>query len=96
MPRPEIDILAYCAKENHLLWVECKSYLDSTGVKAEAFQGEGAKNSERYRVFTKKNYREEVTEALIAQILSEGRAKSKPSIYLNSRMSADKLSFNFV
>lgn len=35
LPRPEIDILAYQAMDNSLLWVECKSYMDSRGVKVE-------------------------------------------------------------
>lgn len=81
MPRPEIDILAYRARDNRLLWVECKSYLDSTGVKAEAFGGEGAKNSERYRIFTQPEFRKEATIALLDQIVEEGRAPSKPSIF---------------
>ena len=32
MPRPEIDIVAFRAKENELLMIEAKSYLDSQGV----------------------------------------------------------------
>lgn len=37
MPRPEVDIIAYQAVTNTVVWVECKSYLDSTGVHIAAF-----------------------------------------------------------
>lgn len=38
-PRWEIDVVAYSARENELLVVECKSYLDSAGVRAASFDG---------------------------------------------------------
>ena len=65
MPRPEIDIVAYRARDNHLLWVECKSYLDSTGVRITALTGEDEVNSPHYKVFTWPAYRELVTSVLI-------------------------------
>jgi hypothetical protein len=36
-PRWELDIVGYSARENVLQIVECKSYMDSTGVRATAF-----------------------------------------------------------
>lgn len=38
-PRWEIDVVGYKAGENLLRVVECKSYLDSMGVRASAFDG---------------------------------------------------------
>ena len=81
LPRPEIDILAYRAMDNSLLWVECKSYMDSRGVKVEDLNGENKRNGERYKVFTWPEYRERVTEALISQLISEGRIRENPGIH---------------
>ena len=39
MPRHEIDILAYKPAQSELMWVECKSYLDSTGKFSYAYEG---------------------------------------------------------
>jgi hypothetical protein len=68
MPRPEIDVLAYKPGENRLLWVECKSYLDSPGVSIEPFTEPDSKWADRYRVFTNDLYREIVSQRLIQQI----------------------------
>ena len=38
-PRWELDIVAYNGRDNLLRVVECKSYLDSVGVRAAAFDG---------------------------------------------------------
>jgi hypothetical protein len=39
MPRPEIDVVAWKPAANELLIVECKSYLDSAGVRLEQLHG---------------------------------------------------------
>jgi hypothetical protein len=80
LPRPEIDILGYRASDNHLLWVECKSFMDSRGVKIEDLNGENKRNGERYKVFTWREYRQQVTEALISQLIIEGRVQKNPTI----------------
>ena len=38
-PRWELDILAYKAKDNSLRVIECKSFLDSSGVSMKGFVG---------------------------------------------------------
>ena len=38
-PRWELDVVGYRGSSNELLVVECKSYLDSYGVRASAFDG---------------------------------------------------------
>jgi len=80
LPRPEIDILCYCAKDNHLIWVECKSYIDSRGVKINSLTGEDKRGAERFKVFTWKEYREIVTRHLVKQLVLEKRVCSTPSI----------------
>jgi len=80
LPRPEIDILAYRAKDNSVLWVECKSYLDSRGVKIEALTGEDERGKKRYNVFTWSEYRKVITKELIDQLVANGRVQPQPSV----------------
>src|SRR3954452_24496400 len=39
LPRPQLDVIAYKPTTNELLVIECKSYLDSPGVKHAGFHG---------------------------------------------------------
>jgi hypothetical protein len=80
LPRPELDILAYRPATNTLLWVECKSFLDSGGVHIGAFNGENPDGAQRYKVFTNPRYRELVSWSLIQQVLEEGLALPDPSL----------------
>ena len=80
LPRPEIDILAYRANDNSLLWVECKSYLDSRGVTIDALTGKDERNAQRFKVFTQPDYRRIVTAELIKQVVSAGLARPNPSV----------------
>ena len=50
--------------------IECKSYLDSTGVKAEGLKN--GKYKERYKLFNEKILREVVLERLVAQLAESG------------------------
>jgi hypothetical protein len=78
MPRPEIDILAYKPSKNELLWVECKSYLESGGVTYKSL----TESSDRYhiRVFTDQRYRKIVTQQLKKQTVEEGLVLPKPIV----------------
>lgn len=80
MPRPDIDIVAYQAVENRLLWVECKSYLDSGGVHMAAFDGSNLSFARRFRVFTDPNYRTVVSEALVRQMEAERLVRPDPHV----------------
>lgn len=93
MPRPEIDILAYNAVENTVLWVECKSFLDSTGVKLSYLSDPESVNAPRYKVFTWKDYREKVTEELVSQLLSRGQVRPNPT--LKYGLAAGRIATNF-
>jgi hypothetical protein len=80
LPRPDIDILAYQPVGNRVLWVECKSYLDSGGVHMSAFNGANPKFRERFRVFTDGTYRRVVTDALIRQLVASELVRPQPTI----------------
>ncbi len=80
MPRPEIDILGYQASENLLLWVECKSYLDSRGVIYQSLSGEDKRGAMRFKVFTQPKYRKIVTEELIGQVIKSKLARPNPAL----------------
>lgn len=82
MPRPDIDIVAYQPATNKLMWVECKSYLDSGGVHMSAFDGSNPTFARRFRVFTDPTYREVVTTALVRQLLEEGLVHPSPTLDL--------------
>ncbi len=99
-PRPEIDILAYSpcgnsggklptysnmlVEENTLLWVECKSYLDSFGVAFSAFGNvEDASNpgaSSGFKLFTDERYREVLSRKLVQQVVKEGLTLPNPCL----------------
>lgn len=72
MPRPEVDIVAFKPHLNELLIIECKSYLDSDGVRIENFDGEDSAHKERFKMFNRDSLRELVTSKLIEQLREEG------------------------
>jgi hypothetical protein len=76
LPRIEIDILGYKASSNTLLWVECKSYLDSSGVSLSNFDAENG----RYKVFANKELRSVATKQLISQATKSGLALGHPKV----------------
>lgn len=80
MPRPEVDIVAYRPGENLLLWVECKSYLDSGGVRYLAFNGKDNVHSKRFKIFNNDKMRELFVNILVTQLLDEGLLYSKPDL----------------
>lgn len=67
-PRWEIDVVGYKAAMNEIWVVECKSYLDSKGVSADAFTGNAGSN-DRFKLFNK------VGEAIRATRALSGEAK---------------------
>ena len=72
MPRPEIDLVAFKPGKNELLIVECKSYLDSHGVRVESFEGEESVHKDRFKLFNLEPYRQLVTDSLVKQLIDEG------------------------
>jgi hypothetical protein len=72
MPRPELDVVAFKPGPNELLILECKSYLDSQGVRIESFEGEQSVHQDRLKLFSRRKLRELITEKLIVQLKQQG------------------------
>lgn len=81
-PRWELDVVAYKAQQNSLLVVECKSYLDSPGVRMHGFDGSNEKAAGRFKLFNKSNVREVVFNRLRAQLTEAGACSPDPSVTL--------------
>ncbi|HEY0100340.1 MAG TPA: hypothetical protein VGB76_15445 [Pyrinomonadaceae bacterium] len=81
-PRWELDVIAYKAATNELYVVECKSYLDSTGVKLSSFDGSNEKGAARYKLFNDLTLRRVVFNRLSLQLVEAGFCPSKPKITL--------------
>jgi hypothetical protein len=79
MPRPEIDIVAYNPKQNLLILIEAKSFLNSSGVYIEHVQDKDMKY-DGYKILTGKMYQEVVTNKLIEIYLNSGLLSIRPNI----------------
>lgn len=79
-PRWEIDIIAFRAPDNHVLAVECKSFLDSTGVVLRDLQG--GKFARTYKLFTEPVLREVVLNRLGIQLMEQGLCATRPRVTL--------------
>lgn len=71
-PRWELDIVAYSGRLSELLVVECKSYLDSAGVRATSFDGPRAAEETRYKLFSNEVLRRVVLSRLETQLFEQG------------------------
>src|SRR4026208_1937389 len=71
-PRWEIDVVAYKASTNSLLVVECKSYLNSYGVKFAAFDGGSGVDASRFKLFNDKVLRKVVFNRLSMELVESG------------------------
>ena len=81
-PRWELDLVAYKAKSNELLVVECKSYLDSPGVRLRGVDGSNQNDARRYKLFNDQILRKTVFTRLVRQLVSSGSCMPSPSITL--------------
>lgn len=71
-PHWEFDLIAYKGLSNELLIIECKSFLDSPGVRCRGFDGTDPKNAKRYKLFNDAILREIVFNRLKKQLVTSG------------------------
>ncbi|MBS1766197.1 MAG: hypothetical protein JST05_02170 [Acidobacteria bacterium] len=81
-PRWELDVVAYQGKNNEVLVVECKSFLDSPGVECGAFDGTNKVAEKRYKLFFEDVLRAVVFRRLEQQLVSGGFCAANPKIKL--------------
>ena len=79
-PRWELDVVAYRGASNELLVIECKSYLDSAGVKADELMN--ARRPNRYKLFNDKRLRDVVFARLATQMVKLGSCRKNTSVKL--------------
>ncbi len=72
-PRWELDVVAYRPKDNVILVVECKSFLNSVGVGYNSFSGKNKKGARRYKLFTDAKLRRTVFSRLKKQLRRDGQ-----------------------
>lgn len=82
IPRPEIDILAFKPKENIVLVLEAKSFLDSPGVDVEKLKEKYEIPTGRYKLFTCAKYRKIVFSRLKKDLRASGMADGKTKLIL--------------
>ncbi len=78
-PRWELDLVAYKGATNEVLAVECKSYLDSTGV---IFRNGTFEPKKRFKLFTDRVLRSVVLKRLAKQLQATGACAPSPRIVL--------------
>ncbi len=81
-PRWELDIVAYSGRDNRLLVVECKSYLDSRGVVFSGFDGSQKDGSDRYKLFNDDTLRRVVFDRLRLQFAESGACGNNAAVQL--------------
>lgn len=81
-PRWELDLVAYKGSENHALAIECKSYLDSPGVRYAGLSGQDPKDAKRYKLFNDQVLRKVVLVRLSKQLVTAGASARNPQMCL--------------
>jgi len=81
-PRWELDLVGYSVSRNEILILECKSYLDSTGVSLSDLVSPDARYASRYKLFTEPTLYSVVSRRLVAQLTAEGACKEEPTVRL--------------
>jgi len=80
-PRWELDVIGYRPGDNLLRIVECKSYLDSSGVSWGVIDP-SHRNAGRYKLFHDRVTREVVFRRLVAQLVETKAIQKNPDIQL--------------
>jgi hypothetical protein len=81
-PRWEIDVIAYKGSTNSLFAVECKSLLNSPGVRFSSFTGSNGRDANRFKLFNDEVLRNVVFNRLSLQLVESGFCPKSPEITL--------------
>ena len=79
-PRWELDVVAYKGGSKEILVIECKSYLNSSGVRANGLKS--GKGKERYKLFNKSTLRKVVLDRLVDQLAEYGSCPKNTRVKL--------------
>ncbi len=79
-PPWELDIVAYSGRDNLLRVVECKSFLDSHGVRSTGFDGSNPEHAKIYKLFNDRALRKVVFKRLCRQLHEVGACRPNPKI----------------
>jgi hypothetical protein len=82
MPRPEIDLVAFSSKEDKLILIEAKSFLDSYGVRFNNIVDLKSVGAERYKLLNDKKFQKVVIRQIRKDFLRAGLIKSSTKIRL--------------
>jgi hypothetical protein len=64
-------VIAWKPSINELLIIECKSYLDSTGVRVEHLHGNDDVENDKFKLFNRAALRTTIVAALVRQLRAE-------------------------
>jgi len=67
-PRWELDVIGYSSRRQEIIVVECKSYLDSPGVRCDVFAGTNPEGEANYKLFCDETLRRVVMRRLSIQL----------------------------
>ncbi|HVT04156.1 MAG TPA: hypothetical protein VHL58_12380 [Thermoanaerobaculia bacterium] len=81
-PRWELDVVAYKGAENELLAMECKSFLDSPGVRIAGLDASDPDHPNIYKLFVDETLRRVVLGRLVSQMVERGFCRSEPTVKL--------------
>ena len=81
-PRWELDLVAYKGSTNEIRIIECKSFLDSTGVSLASLDGTRPQDTERYKLFHYPRLLRIVSNRLVAQLEEAGSCRRSPKVVL--------------
>jgi hypothetical protein len=81
-PRWELDIVGYGGRDNILQVVECKSYIDSYGVKASGFSPGKGTEHDRFKLFNDVGLRQVVFNRLRLQLAKCGACRPDAEVKL--------------
>ena len=81
-PRWDLDVVAFKGGTNEILVVECKSFLDSSGVSYKHLTGNYPKRINRYKLFNESKTWRVVKKQLIAQLTTTKSSSKNPKVTL--------------